>query len=139
MPIESETNDNQNPDAAERNSHERANSSCRLLRLDGGRQPPLAQEIPDAHTEMERRSEHSDDKEREVPGIPHVLGDVCICRPAMREPALRVKMPADVRKRDDARVSLRGVDPIPYPRIPRTVRFAAQPNINAISTMEKHG
>src|SRR5260370_40671946 len=57
----------------------------------------------------------------------------------MREPALRVKMPADVRKRDDARVSLRGVEPIPYPRIRRNVRFAAQPNVNTVAAMEKHG
>src|SRR5260370_11644023 len=105
MPIEPETKNDQDTDDAERNSHERAKSSCRLLRLDGGRQPPLAQEIPDAHTEMERRSEHPYDKEREVPGIPHVLGAVCICLPAIREPARRVKMPADVRTGDDARVS----------------------------------
>src|SRR5260370_3322900 len=139
MPIESETKNDQDTDDAERTSHERAKPSCRLLRLDGGRTPPLAQEIPDAHAEMERRSEHSDDKEREVPGIPHILGDVCICRPAMREPALRVKMPADVRKRDDASVPLRRVEPIPYPGIRRDVRFAAQPNVNTVAAMEKHG
>src|SRR5258708_37240209 len=125
MPIEAETKNDQDPDDAERNSHKRAKSSCRLLRLDGGRQPPLAQEIPDAHTEMERRSEHPYDKEREVPRIPHILGDVCICRPAMREPALRVKMPADVRKRDDAGVSLLGVRLLDSPRIRLNVRFAA--------------
>ncbi len=57
----------------------------------------------------------------------------------MREPALRVKMPADVRKRDDASVPLRRVEPIPYPGIRRDVGFAAQPNVNTVAAMEKHG
>src|SRR6266851_955276 len=121
MPIESETNNNKDSDDAERNSYKSAKSSCRLLRLDGGRQPPLAEEIPDARAEMERRGEHADDKKGQIPRILHVLGDVCIRRPAMSEPALRVKMPADIRKRDDACVSLRRVQPIPYPRICRDV------------------
>src|SRR5260370_7697531 len=102
MPIEPETKNDQDTDDAERNSHERAKSSGRLLRLDGGRQPPLAQEIPDAHTQMERRSEHPYDKEREVPRIPHVLGDVSICRPPIPEPPLPLKMPADLPQHDDA-------------------------------------
>src|SRR2546429_9902944 len=67
MPIESETKNDQDSDYAERNANKRAKSPGRLLRLDGGRQPPLAQEIPDAHAEVERRSEHPHDKEREVP------------------------------------------------------------------------
>src|SRR6266850_3958502 len=103
MPIESETKNDQDPDDTERNSNKCAKAPRRLLRLDGSRQPPLAQEIPDAHAEMERRGEHADDKKGQVPRIPHVLGHVCIRRPAMREPALRVKMPANIRKRDQAR------------------------------------
>src|SRR3984893_3897487 len=138
MPIEPETKNDQDSDYAERNSYKRAKSSRRLLRLDGGRQPPLAQEIPDAHTEMERRGEHPHDKEREVPRILHVHGDAFVSRCAMREPALGVKMPANIRKRDQARVSLRQVEPIPYPRVRRNVRSAAQPNVNPIAAVKEH-
>jgi len=41
MPIESETKNDQDSDDAERHSHKRAKFSCRLLRLDGSRQPHL--------------------------------------------------------------------------------------------------
>src|SRR5216683_6417460 len=139
MPVESETNNNQNADDAKRHSNKRAKASRRLLRLHSGRQPPLAQEIPDARAEMKRRSEDSYDKKGQVPRILHVFRNVRIRRSAMREPALRVKMPANVRKRDDARVSLRRVEPIPYPRIRRDIGFAAQPNVNAIAAVKKHG
>src|SRR5882762_8153664 len=138
MPIESETKNDQNSDYAERDSYKRAKSSRRLLRLDSGRQPPLAQEIPDAHTEMERRGEHPHDKEREVPRILHVHGDAFVSRCAMREPALGVEMPANIRKRDQTRVSLRHVEPIPYPRILRNVRFAAQPDVNPVTAVKEH-
>src|SRR5713226_9973475 len=117
MPIESKTNNNQDPDYAECHSHKRAESPRRPLRFDGGGQAPLAKEIPDARAEMERRSEHADDEKHQVPRVLHVFGHVGIRGPAMREPALGVKMPANIRKRDDARVSLRGIKPVPYPRI----------------------
>src|ERR1700731_4852410 len=138
MPIEPETNDNQNSDYAERHSHKRAKSSCSLLPLDRGPQPPLAQEIPDAHTEMERRTEHPRDKERELPRILHVHGDAFVSRRAMGKPALGVQMPANICKRDQARVALRQVEPIPYPRIRRNVRFAAQPNVNPVAAVKEH-
>jgi hypothetical protein len=48
MPIEPETKNDQDSDYTERKANKRAKSPRRLLRLDGGRQPPLAQEIPDA-------------------------------------------------------------------------------------------
>src|SRR5258708_5157375 len=121
MPIKSETNNNQDSDDAERNSYKSAKSSCRLLRLDGGRQPPLAEEIPDAHAEMERRGEHADEKKGQIPRFLQFLGPVPIRHPARRDPGLRVKIPANIRKRDDACVSLRRVQPIPYPRICRDV------------------
>src|SRR5260370_27935212 len=121
MPIESETKNNQDPNDAECHSNQRAEAPRRLLRLDGRREPPLANEIPGARAEMKRRSEHANDKKRQVPRILHVLGHVGIRRPAMREPAFRVKMPADIRKRDDARVPLRRVKPISYPGICRNV------------------
>src|SRR5207253_10917872 len=91
MPIESETKNDQDSDYAERNANKRAKSPGRLLRLDGGRQPPLAQEIPDTHAEVERRSEHPHDKEPEIPRILHVHGDAFVSRCAMREPALGVE------------------------------------------------
>src|SRR6267378_717794 len=121
MPIEPETNNNQNSNDAERNSHKRAKSSRGLLRLDGGCEPPLAQKSPDAYAEMERRGQHTDDKKGQVPRILHVLRDVRIRRSATREPALRVKLPANIRKRDDARIPLRNVEPIPYPWVCRSV------------------
>src|SRR5260370_38152587 len=121
MPIESETKNNQDPSDAECPANQGAEAPRRLLRLDGRCEPPFADEIPDAHAEMERRSEHANDKKRQVPRILHVFSHVGIRRPAMREPAFRVKMPADIRKRDDARVSLRSVEPIPYPGICRNV------------------
>src|SRR5713101_2923919 len=138
MPVESETNNNQNADDAKRHSNKRAKAARRLLRLHSGRQPPLAQEIPDARAEMKRRSEHADNKKRQVPRILHVFRNVRIRRSAMREPALRVKMPANVRKRDDARVSLRRVQPVPYPGIRRDIRFSAQPDVNPVSTVKQH-
>src|SRR5713226_10694873 len=113
MPIVSETNNNQDPDDAERHSHQRAKAPCCLLRLDGRSQTPLAQEIPDSCAEMKRGSQHANDEKHQVPGILHVLSNVRIRRPAVREPSLRVKMPANIRKRDDARVSLRCVQTIP--------------------------
>src|SRR6266852_1346302 len=117
MPIKSKTNNNQNSDDAKRNSNKGAKASRRLLRFDGGGQAPLAKEIPDARAKMERRSEHADDKKGQVPRVLHVLGHVCIRGPAMREPPLGVKMPANIRKRDDAGVSLRRIQPVPHPRI----------------------
>src|SRR5213595_3492376 len=57
----------------------------------------------------------------------------------MREPALGIKMPANIGERDDARVSLGQVEPIPHPRIRRHVRLAAQPNVNAVAAMEQQG
>src|SRR5260370_22470294 len=119
MPIKSKTQNNQNSNEAERNSNQRAKASRCLLRPDRGRQPPFAQEIPDTHTEMERGGQHANEKKSQVPRILHVLGDVCVRRPAVREPALRVKMPADIHKGDQSRVSLRRVEPVPYPRIRR--------------------
>src|SRR5229473_1612473 len=47
-------------------------------------------------------------------------------------------MPANIRKRDDARVSLRRVQPVPYPGIRRDIRFSAQPDVNAVSAMKQH-
>src|SRR6266480_5571801 len=57
----------------------------------------------------------------------------------MGEPALGIKMPANIAKRYDARVSLGKVEPIPHPRIRRHVRLAAQPNVNAVAAMEQQG
>src|SRR5258708_35465070 len=117
MPIESETKNDQDSDYTESNSYKRAKSSRHLLRLDGGRQPPLAQEIPDAHTEMERRREHRYDKEREVPRILHVHGDAFVGRAAMREPPLGLKMPANIHKRDQGRELLRDIKTNRQPRM----------------------
>jgi len=50
----------------------------------------------------------------------------------MREPALRVKMPANIPNGDQARVSLRHVEPIPTTDTPIHL-LASQPNVNAVA------
>ena len=88
---------------------------------------------------MERRGEYANDKERQVPRILHVLRDVCVRRSAMREPPFGVKVPPDVSERDQARVALQRVQPVPYPRIVGHVRFSSQPYPNAVTAVEQHG
>src|SRR6266849_9300620 len=136
MPVQPESENNQNPDNAKCNSDHRAKPSGRSLRPGGGGQAPLTKKIPDAHAQMKRRRQHAHDKKCEVPGVSHVLRHVCIRRLPMRKPPLRIEMPSNVGKRDPSRVALRSVKPIPYPGVRRHVGFAPPPNGNAVAAMK---
>src|SRR6267378_5343780 len=138
MPVQTETQNNKNSDDAKCDSDHCAKPSGRLLRPGGGGKAPLAKKIPDTHAQMKRRCQHAHDKEREVPWVLHVLCDVRIRRLPMRKPPLRVEMPSNVGKRDQSRVALRSVKPIPDPGVRGPVGFAPPPNDNAIAAMKKH-
>src|SRR5260370_38117702 len=117
MPVESEAKNDQNAHQAECYSYDRAESSGGSLRLHRCGQAPLAQEIPDAGSEMERRGEYASDKERQVPRILQVLRDVCVRRSAMPEPPFGVKVPPDVGEGDPSCVAAQRVQTLPCPRI----------------------
>src|SRR5712692_3269945 len=57
----------------------------------------------------------------------------------MSEPALRVEVPANVNKRDQARIALQRVQPIFHPWILRDVGLALQPDVNSVATVKQHG
>src|SRR6266404_9066807 len=138
MPVWPETQNNKNSNNAKCNSDQRAKPPSRLLRPGRGGQAPLAKKIPDAYAQMKRRRQHAHDKERQVPWVFHVLRDVRIRRLPMRKPPLRVEMPSNVGKRDQSRVALRGVKPIPYPGVRGDVGLAPPPNVNAVAAVKKH-
>src|SRR5260370_39017058 len=100
MPVESEGKNDQNAHQAECYSYDRAESSGGSLRLHRCGQAPLAQEIPDAGSEMERRGEYASDKERQVPRILQVLRDGCLRRSARPDRKFSVKSPPDLGGRD---------------------------------------
>src|SRR5262249_53833270 len=47
-------------------------------------------------------------------------------------------MPANIGERNQARVPLKRVKPVPHPRIGRHVRFSAQPDVNAVNAVEQN-
>src|SRR6266849_6877096 len=47
-------------------------------------------------------------------------------------------MPADVRECHQSGISLRGVKPVPHPRVRRNIRLAPEPNITAIAAVIQH-
>src|SRR6267378_4181069 len=56
----------------------------------------------------------------------------------MRQPAFRIEVPPDVRKRNQPGVALRGVQPVPHPWISGNIRLPMQPDIDPVSTVKQH-
>ena len=105
----------------------------------GGGKSPLAKKIPDAHAQMKRRGEHTNHEKREIPRIWQIIGDRCVGGTAVGDPALGVKVPADINEGHEPGPTLQGVEPVAHPRILRNVRLAAQPDINAVTAVIQNG
>jgi hypothetical protein len=76
MPIKPEAQDNQDSRHTESDPNQDSQAAGGLLGFSGSRQAPLAQEVPDADSKMERSSHKSDNKQRQINGIPHVRSNV---------------------------------------------------------------
>ena len=139
MPVEAETDENQNADETERKGNHRAELAGGALGFNGGGESPFAQEIPDADAEMEGTGQDADGGEDQEIRIGEKLFDFGVSGFAVGHPALGVQMPGDVNEGDKTGVALGGVKPVPYPGIGRDVGFAAYPYIYAVAGVEKHG
>src|ERR1700756_4916442 len=139
MPVEAETDENQNSDETECEGNDRAKLAGSALGFNGGGESPFAEEIPDANAEVEGGGEDADGGEEKEIGIREKLFDFGVGGLAVSEPALSVKMPGYVGEGDEAGVALRGVEPVPYPGIGGDVGLAAYPNIDAIAGVIEHG
>src|ERR1700751_1232941 len=129
MPIETETDEDQEAHEAESKSDNHAELPGGALGFHRGGESPLAEKIPDADAEMEGGGEDADGGEEEEIRIGEKLFDFGVGGFAVSEPALGVEMPGDVNEGDEAGVALRCVEPIPYPGIGGDVGLAAYPNI----------
>ena len=69
MPIKTKTDQNQNSDKAKRHAHQHAKLPGSALRLHRCGESPFAKEIPDADTQMERRSENANGEKGELQRI----------------------------------------------------------------------
>jgi len=88
---------------------------------------------------VERGGEDTDGHESKEIRIGEIALDVEVGGLAMGEPALGIKMPADVKEGDEARVTLKGIEPVLYPGIRRDVGLPTEPDVNAIEPVEEHG
>src|SRR5260370_3829717 len=139
MPVEAETDEDQNADETEREGNDRAKLAGGALGFNGGGESTFAEEIPDADAEMEGRGEDADGGEEKEIGIGEKLFAFGVGGLAVREPGLGVEMPGDIGEGDEAGVTLRGVEPVPYPGIGGDVGLAAYPDIDAIAGVIEHG
>jgi len=139
MPIETETDEDQDTNETECEGDEHAELTGGALGFDGGGKSPLTQEIPDADAKMEGRGENADGSEEEEIRIGEKVFDFGVSGFAVGEPALSVKMPGDVGKGDETGVALGGVEPVPYPGIRGNVGLAADPDVDAVAGMVEHG
>ena len=138
MPVEAEADENQNADEAEGEGDDHAELPGGSLGFNSGGESPLAEKIPDADAEMERRGEYANDGESEKIGIHEEVLNFIVGGAAVGEPALGVEMPGDVDEGDEAGVALRGVEPVPYPGVGGDVGFAAYPYIDTVAGVIKH-
>jgi hypothetical protein len=139
MPVQAEAEQDKDTDYSEGECDKHAKSPYGTLSGNGGSQPPLTSEIPDADAEMEGGGQDTDGhKEKEI-GIGEILLDVEVGGLAVCEPALSVEMPADVEESDETGIALKGVEPVLDPGIGRDVGLAAEPDVNAVEAVEKHG
>src|SRR5271163_1253790 len=100
MPVKTKTDENEDANHAKCEAHQHAQLPRRPLRAHRGRQSPLAQKIPDAHAEMERRSQNSDHEKCKIQGILQILRYAGVRGPALREKPLGVEMPSDIHEGD---------------------------------------
>src|SRR5215467_3974397 len=56
----------------------------------------------------------------------------------MREPPLGVKVPADINKGNQARITLQCVKPVLHPRILRNVRLASPPDVDSVAAVKQN-
>jgi len=139
MPVEAEADEDQNAYETERERDDHAELAGGALGFDCSGESPLAEEIPDANAEVERRGEDADGSEEEKVRIGEKVLDFGIGGFAVSEPALRVEMPGDVGKGDEAGVALDGVEPVPYPGVRRDIGFTANPDVDAVAGVVEHG
>ena len=139
MPVEAEADENQDADETEREGNDRAKMASGALGFNGGSESPLAEKIPDADAEMEGGGENADGGESKKIRIHEEVLNFVVSGAAVCEPALSVKMPGDVDEGDEAGVTLRGVEPVPYPGVGGDVGLATYPYIDAIAGVVEHG
>jgi hypothetical protein len=139
MPVQAEAEQDKDTNYPEGESDKHAKSPDGALSGHGHSQPPLTGEIPDPDTEMEGRGQDTEGhKEKEI-GIGQIMLDVEVGGLAVSEPAFGIEMPADVEESDEAGIALQGVQPVLDPGIGRDVGLAAEPDVNAVEAVEKHG
>src|SRR5579863_8143105 len=100
MPVETETDENQNADHAKSECDGETEMTGGLLRANGGGESPFAQEIPDADAEMEGTGQDADGGEDQEIRIGEKLFDFGVSGFAVGHPALGVQMPGDVNEGD---------------------------------------
>src|ERR1700735_1185623 len=137
------------PDTGEAHNTDQNAESCAdiakaLARNFSGSDAPLGREQPDAIREVPADGDHGDDVDGEHPGISELVlyfreGCAGIFRQADAHEALAQHMLEDVSEGDQACIALCDVHPVPGPRIVDNVRFAAQPDINAVESVIKDG
>src|ERR1700688_4053669 len=125
MPVQAKTENYQNSDDAENDADQNSELPGGALRASSGGESPLAKKIPDAYTKVKRRSQHTDHEKCEIPGTQQIIRDGCVGGASMGDPALSVKMPADINESDESGPALQGVEPVAHPGILRNVRFPA--------------
>src|SRR5262249_50142951 len=138
MPIETETDEDQQAYETERKGNDHAELAGGALSFNCGGESPLAEKIPDADAQMEGGSENSDGGEEEEIGVGEKLFDFGGGRSAVSEPALSIEMPGDVSEGDEAGVALGSVQPVPYPGVGGDIGFAAYPYIDAVTSVVEH-
>src|ERR1700723_20438 len=133
MPVEPETQNNEDADHTKYDTYEHAKLPRGSLGAHCRRQSPFAQKIPDTDTEVKRRRKHTDQEKRQIQRIRHVVRDRHIGRLTVCQPALGVKVPGDINESDQAGVTLEREKPVFHPGISRHVRLPLQPYIDAVS------
>ncbi len=101
------------------------------------RNAPLGGEEPDAVGKVPADGDHRNHVDGKDPRIRKLVLHFGEChagilRQAHAHEALRRNVVCDIRKCDQAGVALRQVHPVPCPRVVHNVRFAAQPDVDAI-------
>ncbi len=98
---------------------------------------PLAGEIPEAVTQVERSGGYSDDVEGHIPGVHQELLDVGVRGDAMAAEALGIKVPGDEGEGHDAGPALQGVEPVGHPGVAEHVGLPFPPDVHAVEAVEE--
>src|SRR6266852_3244181 len=139
MPVQAETNQDQHANEAESESNYKAQLSGQALRFRRRSQSPLTKKVPNADAQMKGGGQHPKNGKCQRIRIGQKMIHFRVGGFAVGEPALGIKMPADIGEGDQAGVALHSVEPVPYPRIVGYVGFSAYPYIDAVTRVEQHG